>query len=67
MLRLYLSATAAAADKYAEENKVLSSRQPAIVSIGAYTGRGDLAHLEDALVQGLEAGMSVNEIKGNAK
>ena len=59
----YLSATAAAADKYAEENKVLSSRQQAIVSIGAYTGRGDLAHLEDALVQGLEAGMYVNEIK----
>lgn len=42
---------------------MLSSRQQAIVAIGAYTGRGDLQHLETALVQGLEAGMTVNEIK----
>lgn len=59
----YLSATKNAAEKYAEANKVLSPRQQAIVAIGAYTGRGDLVHLEEALVEGLDAGMTVNEIK----
>lgn len=41
----------------------LNPRQQAIVAIGSYTGRGDLERLSQALVQGLEAGMSVNEIK----
>lgn len=59
----YLGATTAAAEKYAEANRVLSPRQQAIVAIGSYTGRGDLAHLEDALAEGLDAGMTVNEIK----
>lgn len=59
----YITATTDAADKYDEANKVLTSRQQAIVAIGSYAGRGDLAHLENALVQGLEAGMTVNEIK----
>lgn len=59
----YLPATTEAVKKYAEANKVLSPRQQAIVAIGAYTGRGDLAHLDEALVEGLDAGMTVNEIK----
>lgn len=59
----YKPATTDAAQKYAEANKVLSPRQQAIVAIGAYTGRGDLAHLDEALVEGLDAGMTVNEIK----
>lgn len=59
----YLPATADAVQKYAEANKVLSPRQQAIVAIGAYTGRGDLEHLDEALVEGLVAGMTVNEIK----
>ncbi|MEY8246419.1 carboxymuconolactone decarboxylase family protein [Heminiphilus faecis] len=59
----YLSATTAEADKYAVENKVLNKRQQAIVAIASYTGNGDLEHLEDALTQGLDAGMTVNEIK----
>ncbi len=41
----------------------LSSRQQAIVAIASYTGRGDLEHLPSALTAGLEAGMTVNEIK----
>lgn len=41
----------------------LSERQQAIVAIGSYAGRGDLEHLDDALVKGLDAGMTVNEIK----
>lgn len=59
----YLPATTDAVQKYAEANKVLSPRQQAIVAIGAYTGRGDLEHLDEALVAGLDAGMTVNEIK----
>lgn len=59
----YLTATKDAVEKYAEANKVLSPRQRAIVAIGSYTGRGDLGHLDEALVQGLDAGMTVNEIK----
>ncbi len=41
----------------------LSPRQQAIIAIGSYTGHGDLEHLPQALEQGLEAGMTVNEIK----
>lgn len=59
----YLSATTDAVQKYAEANKVLSPRQQAIVAIGSYTGRGDLQHLAGALAEGLDAGMTVNEIK----
>lgn len=59
----YLPATTDAIQKYADANKVLSPRQQAIVAIGAYTGRGDLEHLDKALVEGLDAGMTVNEIK----
>ena len=47
----------------AQLQSALSVRQQAIVAIGSYTGRGDLDHLSQALVQGLEAGMTVNEIK----
>lgn len=59
----YMTATTYATDKYAEANKVLSSRQQAIVAIGSYVGRGDLQHLDEALIEGLDAGMTVNEIK----
>ena len=59
----YLTAAADAVNKYAESTKVLSSRQKAIVAIGSYAGRGDLEHLDEALVEGLDAGMTVNEIK----
>lgn len=59
----YLPATTEAVQKYAEANKVLSPRQQAIVAIGAYTGQGDLEHLDEALAEGLDAGMTVNEIK----
>lgn len=59
----YLAATSTAAEKYDEANRVLSARQQAIVAIGSAAGRGDLACLEKAVVEGLEAGMTVNEIK----
>ena len=59
----YLPATTDAVQKYAEANKVLSPRQQAIVAIDAFTGRGDLEHLDEALVEGLDVGMTVTEIK----
>ena len=47
----------------AEDNDSLSTRQQSIVAIAANTGRGDLEQLKIALVKGLDAGMTVNEIK----
>lgn len=59
----YLAATSQSTLAYEQTNKILSNRQQAIVAIASYTGRGDLEHLKSALVQGLDAGMTVNEIK----
>ena len=59
----YLATTNEDMNRYTEENKELNARQQAIVAIASYTGKGDLEHLRQALVQGLEAGMTVNEIK----
>lgn len=58
----YQEATSQAENVYAEANRVLEAREQAIVSIAAYTGKGDLAHLRQALVKGLESGMTVNEV-----
>lgn len=41
----------------------LSQREARIVPIAAYTANGDLAKLETALHQGLDGGLTVNEIK----
>jgi len=41
----------------------LSTRQQAILPITAFTASGDMARLDAALRQGLEAGLTVNEIK----
>jgi 4-carboxymuconolactone decarboxylase len=41
----------------------LSARQQAMVSISVLTAKGDLSHLHDALAQGLDAGLTVNEEK----
>lgn len=43
--------------------QTLSIRQQHIVTIASYTGRGDLVHLKTALGEGLDAGLTVNEIK----
>lgn len=42
---------------------VLSPRQKAILPIAAFTMAGDLQRLDDALRTGLEAGLTINEIK----
>lgn len=41
---------------------MLTARERAIVAVASYTGKGDLEHLEPALVGALEAGMTINEI-----
>lgn len=58
----YHEATTEAESRYAEANKVLTARERAIVAVASYTGKGDLEHLEPALVGALEAGMTINEI-----
>jgi alkylhydroperoxidase/carboxymuconolactone decarboxylase family protein YurZ len=51
-----------------EENKMekrhaLSQRQQGIIPIAAFTADGDMDRLKPALNQGLDAGLTVNEIK----
>ncbi|UQZ90554.1 4-carboxymuconolactone decarboxylase [Deltaproteobacteria bacterium Smac51] len=46
-----------------EMNKDLNAKQQAIVPIAAFTASGDLDRLKPALSDGLEAGLTVNEIK----
>jgi quercetin dioxygenase-like cupin family protein/alkylhydroperoxidase/carboxymuconolactone decarboxylase family protein YurZ len=43
--------------------EALNPRQRTIVSITAYTARGDLQNLNGALNEGLNAGLTINEIK----
>lgn len=58
----YREATNEAEARYAEANKVLTSREQAIVAVASYTGKGDLEHLKAAFVRALEAGMTINEV-----
>lgn len=48
---------------HATTPSVLAARQQALAMISAYTTTGDLPHLHAALIQGLEAGLTVNEEK----
>jgi 4-carboxymuconolactone decarboxylase len=41
----------------------LNAKQRAIISVAAFTAHGDLAQLKTALNEGLDAGLTVNEIK----
>lgn len=46
-----------------ESNKALTAKQRSIIPIAAYTANGELQQLKSALNEGLDAGLSVNEIK----
>ena len=46
-----------------KDEQVLSPKQQAIIPIAAHTATGDLPKLEKALHAGLDAGLTVNEIK----
>lgn len=41
----------------------LTTKQQSIVPIAAYTAQGELQALKSALINGLDAGLTVNEIK----
>lgn len=43
--------------------RALSAKQQAIVPVAAFTANGDLARLSDAMRAGLDAGLTVNEVK----
>jgi 4-carboxymuconolactone decarboxylase len=45
------------------DNKRLSEKEKSIVVISSFTAKGDLAQLKTALQTGLNAGLTVNEIK----
>jgi 4-carboxymuconolactone decarboxylase len=53
----------AAAQSAIPENGSLTRKHQSIVPIAAYTANGDLQRLQTALKNGLEAGLTVNEIK----
>lgn len=61
---LSLSGTAIAEeDTYTSENPALSQEQQGIVAISALTARSDVEALPEAFNSGLDAGLSINEIK----
>jgi len=47
----------------AETNKTLSARQKAIIPIAAFTASGNISKLGIALNAGMDAGLTVNEVK----
>jgi 4-carboxymuconolactone decarboxylase len=44
-------------------NKVLDPKEQRIITIAAFTAKGDLSELKTALNAGLEAGLTINQIK----
>jgi quercetin dioxygenase-like cupin family protein len=50
-------------EKAAADIDALSAKQQGIIAIAAYTANGDLESLKAAIRAGLDAGLSVNEIK----
>src|SRR5512136_2194553 len=61
-LALMLSCVAIA-DAQTVNTQALSPKQQSIVTIAAFTANGDLQQLKTALTEGLDAGLTVNEIK----
>lgn len=59
---LYASMSCSLLAQTSRPEQTLNARQQKIVSIAAYTGKGDLEHLKSSLTEGLEV-LSVNEIK----
>lgn len=51
------------AQNKSNENQELTAKQQSIVTISAFTAKGDLEQLRNALNGGLDAGLTVNEIK----
>ncbi|HCC86370.1 MAG TPA: carboxymuconolactone decarboxylase, partial [Porphyromonadaceae bacterium] len=45
------------------DNDTLSVKQQSLIPIAAYTAKGELQQLKTALNEGLDAGLTVNEVK----
>lgn len=60
---LVLQFTSVAEALQMDSGQDLSARQQSIVPIAAFTAKGDLESLKTALNEGLDAGLTVNEIK----
>lgn len=58
-----VSSCQARAQSSIPENKSLTEEQQSIISIAAYTAKGELQSLKSALNKGLDAGLTVNETK----
>lgn len=65
MLQLFVSSFTrdSNAQQPMNTNQSLDIKQQSIVSISAFTAKGDLLQLQQALNNGLDAGLTVNEIK----
>jgi len=46
-----------------DNDRALSDKEKGIIRISVYAAQGDLVHLNEALHEGLKAGLTVNEIK----
>lgn len=62
-LLLILGLAAISEAKSMEKEKSLNARQQSIVTIAAFTASGDIEQLKPALNQGLDDGLTINEIK----
>ncbi len=60
---LMVSFVAMTEAQHMDANRALSAKQQSIVPIAAFTASGDLQKLKTALNEGLEAGLTINEIK----
>ncbi len=63
LIALMFSFTTISEAKNMEKIQALNARQQTIVPIAAFTANGDLAKLKTALNEGLDSGLTVNEIK----
>jgi 4-carboxymuconolactone decarboxylase len=60
----FLFSFAAMAEEHdMDKNQALSAKQKGIIPIAAFTANGDMEKLKTALHEGLDAGLTVNEIK----
>jgi alkylhydroperoxidase/carboxymuconolactone decarboxylase family protein YurZ len=60
---LFVGSAAASLAQAANDAQALDAKQQSIVPIAAFTASGNIEKLRPALVDGLEAGLTVNEIK----
>ena len=63
MFALTLTVTAITEARTMNAEQTLSAKQRSIVSIAAFTANGDMEKLKASLNEGLDAGLTVNEIK----